>query len=120
MHGSFRELFRVARRYVVVTLPNAYYAPARLQFLAGRPLSGKYGLPLDPPADRHRWVFSFAEAALFCNHWARRAGGVVLSEGCLIGPGQRRLLGRRLTARLPDLLSPTYVCLMAKDVAGHR
>jgi hypothetical protein len=120
IHGSFRELFRVARQYVVVTLPNVYYAPARLSFLAGRAPSGKYGLPLEPPPDRHRWVFSFDEAARFCDQWARREGGTVLSEGCLIGPGQGRLFGRRLTAWLPGLLAPTYTCLMAKDGAGRR
>lgn len=114
MHGAFRELFRVARCFVVLTLPNVYYAPARLRFLAGRPLSGKYGLPLEPPPDRHRWLFSFSEAARFCAHWARRSGGTVVTQGCLIGPRQHRLLGRRLTAHLPGLLCPTYVSLIAK------
>jgi hypothetical protein len=117
IHGAFRELVRVARRHLVVTLPNVYYAPVRLRFLLGQPLSGKYGLPLEPPADRHRWLFSFAEAARFCAHLAAQSGAAVVQEGCLIGPGQHRLLGRRLTARLPELLGPTYLCLIATQAA---
>jgi len=48
IHKSFEELCRVARKFVVITLPNAYELKTRLKFLLGLPHSGKYGLPVDP------------------------------------------------------------------------
>ena len=55
IYRANEELFRVARKNVIIALPNAYEVKGRLKFLIGRTLSGKYGLPLDPPSDRHRW-----------------------------------------------------------------
>lgn len=61
----FDELCRVSRNYVVITLPNMFEWRFRLSFLFGKFASGKYGLPEDPPLDRHRWHFSFSEAKKF-------------------------------------------------------
>jgi len=68
IHAAFDELCRVARRYVILGLPNMYEWRFRIMFLLGRRLSGKYGLPAEAPQDRHRWLFSLCEARTFVQH----------------------------------------------------
>ncbi len=65
IHKAFDEICRVARQFAVITLPNAYELKGRIKFLLGQRISGKYGLPVEKPADRHRWLFSFDEARNF-------------------------------------------------------
>jgi hypothetical protein len=64
-HGVFDELCRVARDRVIVSLPNPLgnMVEALKQGTGGR--MKYYGLPVDPPSDRHRWFFGFEEAAAF-------------------------------------------------------
>ena len=64
LHQTFGELVRVARGAIVVSLPNNH-ANARRPIERGRGSIGHYGLPLDAPADRHKWFFSLGEAAAF-------------------------------------------------------
>jgi SAM-dependent methyltransferase len=68
-HSALRELFRVARSAVFISLPNMYYISFRKNFLLGRGISGKYVFSPDPVKDRHRWVLSYGEAVRFvrCN-----------------------------------------------------
>lgn len=65
----FDELLRVARRQVVVLLPNAYHWRLRLQYLSGREMD-KYMLPPAPILDRHRWLLSYPSASRFCRERA--------------------------------------------------
>jgi SAM-dependent methyltransferase len=110
IHHAFSELCRVASRHVVITLPNCYEAGIRMRFLRGGPVSDKYGLPLDPPEDRHRWFFSFAEAGAFVQSSADREGWRVLDERAVVF-GYRRLFPG-IVGRWPNLLSPTYLALL--------
>jgi SAM-dependent methyltransferase len=112
VYKAFRELCRVARQYVVITLPNAYDLKSRIKFLLGRRLSGKYGLPLDPPDDRHRWLFSLREAKAFTQAMGERQGFEVRTEGCLVGPRRGSSVVRLMVNQLPNLLSPRYVALL--------
>ena len=64
-HGALRELYRVARRTVLISLPNIYYISFRWSFLRGRGVSGKYHFLPDPVLDRHRWILSYEEALEF-------------------------------------------------------
>jgi rRNA maturation protein Nop10 len=50
IHHAFDELCRVARRHVVIALPNQFDLQDRWATVRGRNRSGKYGLPLDLPA----------------------------------------------------------------------
>jgi len=114
LHRAFMELCRVSRKFVVITLPNAYELRGRLKFLVGRPFSGKYGLPVEPPEDRHRWVFSFEEAMAFVWAMAEKAGFEVVVEACLIGPRRARF-GGWITRLFPNLLSPWYLVLLQRS-----
>jgi SAM-dependent methyltransferase len=111
IHHSFSELCRVARRHVVLSLPNQYEARARWMALRGRH-SGKWGLPLAPRRDRHRWMFTLEEARAFCRHAAREQGWVVVGERTLVGPRRGSLLARGLVRHWPSFFAPTYVALL--------
>ena len=64
LHAMFAELARVTDRYLLVSLPNNW-ANARRPIERGRGRLAHYGLPLDPPPDRHTWFFGFDEARDF-------------------------------------------------------
>lgn len=71
IHAVFDELCRVSRRYVIVSLPNPwgdFYNMLRFgDYRPGQPLKF-YGLPVQPPQDRHKWFFSSDEAHAFISH----------------------------------------------------
>jgi SAM-dependent methyltransferase len=64
-HTALKELLRVARNLVVISLPNMYYFSFRFNFLVGKGISGKYTFPAYPVVDRHRWILSYSEAIAF-------------------------------------------------------
>jgi hypothetical protein len=58
-HDGFRRLARLARRTLLISLPNMAAARHRLSFLLrGRLDTGKYDLLPRHQGDRHRWVTS--------------------------------------------------------------
>lgn len=107
IHRTFDELCRVARRHIVIALPNQYELHDRWATVRGRNRSGKFGLPLDPPKDRHRWLFPFEEARTFCRQRARSAGWRVVDEAVMVGPRRRRI--EPLVRAWPSLLAPDLV-----------
>ena len=111
IYRGFAELCRVSRGHVVVSLPNAYDIDSRVRHLRGRPISKKYGLPVEPSGDRHRWFFSFNEARRFVQHRASLHGRRVVDERALVGP-RRAIIGPAVR-RAPNVLSSTYVAVMA-------
>jgi hypothetical protein len=115
IHSSFDELCRVSSLFTVITLPNTYVLEARLRFLRGAPISGKYVLAAEPEADRHRWLMSLKEARAFCHDRARRCDFAPLLEGVLLGPrrGSRPL--RYLVERFTNLLAPTYMIVLKRN-----
>ncbi|MBJ90944.1 MAG: hypothetical protein CMO98_13945 [Woeseia sp.] len=64
-HFMVKDMMRVARKGIVISLPNMYYWTFRLNFLLGKGISGKYTFPPIPPDDRHRWLLSFEESVDF-------------------------------------------------------
>jgi SAM-dependent methyltransferase len=117
IYQAFAELCRVARTYILITLPNAYELRHRLRFFLGQELSGKYGLPLDPPGDRHRWLFSLLEARAFTHALGQRHNFAVMGEGCLVGPRRGWIGGRFVVQLCPNLLSPVYLSLLERKKA---
>lgn len=111
-HFAFSELCRVSRREVVISLPNAYDIGHRFRLLTGKPLGGKYGLPVSRPMDRHRWFFSMDEARAFCTHHAAALGWKVIEERFVVGPNKAGRLRCRIVKALPNVLSSTYVAVM--------
>jgi len=73
LHAVFGELLRVAGRHVVLSLPNCW-VNARVPIQRGRGDFAHYGLPLDRPADRHKWFFNLQQAREFVHGQAARRG----------------------------------------------
>ena len=115
LHAVFGEILRVGHRHALISLPNNWNA-ARLRLRRGKGSFKHYGLPLDPPADRHRWFFSFEEARFFFEEQARRhdiqiAELVVLEKPRhLLLRGLRRILYPRFAGYL-NLYTHTLVCV---------
>jgi hypothetical protein len=75
IHAIFDDVCRVSARYVIVSLPNPWGEFYRMlrhgDYRPGQPMKF-YGLPSEPPEDRHKWFFSAGEAREFIRHRARR------------------------------------------------
>ncbi len=78
-HGALTEAIRVARRVVIVSLPNVYTLRMRMLYLAGRTF-GKYEFGPERPQDRHRWLMNYEQAAAFTDGVARTTGWRVTRE----------------------------------------
>jgi len=93
LHSAFDELCRIAKSHVVISLPNP--ASDLFSVIRGRDYSETrslkfYGLPIDPPEDRHRWFFTEKEAAYFVKERADRNGFKLVQMDAL---GDDRPLG---------------------------
>lgn len=85
-HRMNEEMFRVAKDYMLISLPNSA-AELCYDFLRNRPqrqadpdrgtFSYFYGLPLRAPSDRHRWWLYFHDIVRFYHHFALRHGAVL-------------------------------------------
>ncbi len=64
LHLLFHEATRVSKRWILISLPNAWYS-ARLRIARGRGKIAHYGLSPEPTLDRHRWFFNYEEAVNF-------------------------------------------------------
>lgn len=77
IHEVFDELCRVTRHYVIILLPNPwknfYNMLRRGEYRPGQPMKF-YGLPLEPPEDRHKWFFSCEEAEKFILYRSGKMG----------------------------------------------
>lgn len=71
LHATFAELVRVAAKHLVISLPNNW-VNARRPIERGHGSFLHYGLPAEPPQDRHKWFFSLTEAAAFFEAQAPR------------------------------------------------
>lgn len=112
IHQVFDELCRVTRRFVILSLPNPWAHFYRMlcdgDYRSGCPVKF-YGLPVEPPVDRHKWFFSAEEAKEFILHRTEKNDMRLIqidSEGMAgEGRGWRRLI--RTWARMillrPDL-----------------
>lgn len=64
LHSICGELFRIAARYVIISLPNCW-CQARRSLASGSGNIWQYGLSQEAPADRHKWFFNTEQACDF-------------------------------------------------------
>ena len=64
-HQALKELIRVSKYSVFISLPNMHHYSFRSRFFFGGGISGKYAFPINPIVDRHRWIMSYDEAVDF-------------------------------------------------------
>lgn len=86
IHAAFDECLRLAKEHVIISLPNAYQN--FWNFLKNGKYMGKssdmkfYGLPKDPPEDRHRWFLGPSEAYQFIEYRAQLSGFSIEQFDC--------------------------------------
>lgn len=73
-HEVFDELCRVSADAVIVSLPNCVRSLLYSILEGGAGRLKHYGLPVEPPVDRHKWFFGFEDAARFVTERAERRG----------------------------------------------
>lgn len=61
LHKIFEEIIRVCSGFAVISWHNCW-VNARRPIDRGHGSFSHYGLPVDPPGDRHRWFFNISEA----------------------------------------------------------
>jgi 2-polyprenyl-3-methyl-5-hydroxy-6-metoxy-1,4-benzoquinol methylase len=102
IHHIFAELIRVTRGYVVLSLPNNW-ANARRPIARGKGAIGHYGLPVEPPVDRHKWFFSLTEAETFIHGQQAKVPFEIVEMYAMEKPRFAPLkFFRRLTAGSPS------------------
>ena len=121
LHAIFDELVRVADRYLLITLPNNWNS-ARQRLRRGKGSIAHYGLPLEPPVDRHRWFFSLEEAEEFFRGQASRTGLEIVELLALEKPRHAAVRGLRRLAtpsvrRYRNLYAHTLVCVYRRPDA---
>ena len=57
-HFAVDDLLRVSKRYVIISLPNCWRKMYKYMLIKGQGSRPSYGLPPEPPLDRHRWFFN--------------------------------------------------------------
>lgn len=125
IHELFDELCRISRRYVIVSLPNPWSSFLRNLFqgyYAKEQPTKFYGLPTDPPKDRHKWFFSASEAKRFITERGVRNQFQVAQIDEMGLKGFRLRVYRRLlslvvhrTVRPDDLVGETVWAVLEKN-----
>lgn len=128
IHQIFDECCRVSRGYVIISLPNPLgLLYSRLRFGDEQPgqLTKYYGLPVEPPGERHRWFFSYEEAEKFILYRARlNLMQIVQMEPEKMGhePGLLKALARMTLLRrdlnLKNLYAGTLWAVLKKEQHG--
>ena len=125
LHAALDDLARVAKRYVIVSLPNCWRKMATQVFL-GHGTSASYGLPPEKPHDRHKWFFNTEDIEDFVYYNAARLGLEVVAVRYNM-PRTRAWHGvlHRALGLLPDrylknLFTKTmFVCLEKHRANSH-
>lgn len=123
LHQVFDELVRVTGEHLLVTLPNNWNS-ARVRLRRGYGAIAHYGLPLERPADRHRWFFSLGEAQAFFRGQAERHGLAIVELRVLEKPRPALLRAARALLhpgreRYRNLYAHTLACLYRKRQGGR-
>lgn len=78
-HLIFNELFRVAQKNVLVSLPNCWCS-ARRPLERGSGNIAHYGLPQEKPIDRHKWFINTQQIASFFKQYAQNHKNIELKS----------------------------------------
>lgn len=115
-HEVFREVIRVAKKYIIISLPNMFQLGFRLKILMGRDDLKFYGLPSKPPGDRHKWFFSYNQARRFVHYMAKVHGAEILEEFPYFDRSRilRTEIFWPIKLLFPNLFAQTYWCVLKK------
>lgn len=65
IHQALKELIRITRKKLYISLPNMSFLGFRLHFLRHGMVSGKYSLLENHQGDRHRWLTQYSQMGDF-------------------------------------------------------
>ncbi len=85
IHQAYRELLRITRYKLFVTLPNMTHLALRWNFFVTASLGGKYDLLPEHQGDRHRWLTTYPQMCAFIDHYAQAAASAVRRYDILVG-----------------------------------
>ncbi|MBP7691327.1 MAG: methyltransferase domain-containing protein [Anaerolineales bacterium] len=108
IHLALRELIRIARTRVFISLPNLAALAFRLHFLRHGQISMKHALLPEHQGDRHRWLTSYTQIQGFVRHLAAESHCQLTQYDLLAGYGRTHSFLARLP--LPAALR-TYTVL---------
>ncbi len=92
-HTLADELFRIAKKHVIISLPNCW-CQARRSLAAGSGTIWQYGLTKLPPKDRHKWFFNTEEACGFLIAQLDRTEAVIKINDLVALENRRPLINR--------------------------
>lgn len=115
LHAVFNDIIRVAKKYVIISLPNMYVLSIRKKILRGQQIKF-YNLPPTEPEDRHKWFFSYSDARNFI-HSQKNVNVIEEFPYYDKRRGLKNLYGRIIERRelFPNFLSLSYWCLLEKN-----
>ncbi len=114
-HRIFGDLFRAARKDVLVSLPNCWCS-SRRPIEKGRGSIAHYDLPQEKPIDRHKWFINTAQIIHFFEEYATTHQGITL-ESIVAAENERPALVR--TLRKLKHGSEAYLNRYVHTVIGH-
>ena len=131
IHFMFSELSRCARTNIIIALPNPwsdFFVGILFDRFQTSPMKF-YGLPIEPPRDRHRWFFGLKDAKEFLKYSAKKYGynitqiEVENENKPMGGKGIKGILGRWLLKQIfradidqLGLTHGTLWCVLEKDI----
>ena len=86
-HQALRELLRITKTKLFISLPNMACLSFRLRFLREGKLSDKYALLPRRQGDRHRWLTVYDQARAFINDISTEMNCAVLQYDINEDPG---------------------------------
>ncbi len=106
LHAMFQELVRVSKGFVIISWHNCW-VNARRPLSRGHGSFSHYGLPLERPADRHKWFFNLTQSLEFVRAHEKEGRYRVreLFAGEKPRPGLVRLVRRVRYPRQTDYLN---------------
>jgi hypothetical protein len=109
IHAALKELIRLTRRRLFISLPNMSFLSFRINFLMNGEIGRKYSLLPAHQGDRHRWLTVYPQMNAFIAEVAEKQCGCTVKRIHILD-GYTRL--DKIAARLP--LPPqlrTYIVL---------
>lgn len=114
----FDELVRVSRKFILLSLPNNSYFLERIIIMRGMIPGDKYGLPSNPPEDRHKWFFNLNNAAKFISYRSKINGFRIKKEFPFYKTDGKLGLARTLFKKFglfPNLFAMSYWALLERE-----
>ena len=103
LHAVLDDMIRVSKSRIIISLPNCGHFFRIMPVVFGISTGKYYGLPVDPPKDRHKWYFTWRELHHFFKVYAKRNNLLIESE--FLSYGYRSVI-RRVLLKIVSFVLP--------------